>query len=524
MPINCFIYTADKTLWVGTSRGALFRIRQNGDVKNINIPENYVVRCLMEDDKHNIWAGSEKGLFVYTAEGKLMKQVTKESGLRNDFIYALLRVDSNSVFASTNLGLSLISNDGSIKNYTKELGLQENEFNTQSATKSPSGKLFFGGVKGITAFYPWELSKTTDNAIIHVAQLVVNDSLYNSSAGMWEGDSIHLKYNQNRLQFNVAAIGLFNPDGYIYHYRMRGAEEVWQTLNELIPLRYTLAPREYTFEINCSPLLSPNRIFTKKITVIIDPPWWQTWWFRLIAFAVLVASIPVIIFQYNRKQYQEKIQLLQLQNEIQNERERISKELHDNIGTQLSYISSNVDWILEAPVPLKKEEETKRLSVVNSTAKEMIADLRETIWAIKKEAIQLDELADRLKQFIQSQRILRPGIEIFFLEEIENNVRFSPTEALNIFRICQEAIVNSIKHSGAKKLSVIIQSGKSQNFQVVIEDDGKGFLTNAQFNGHYGLENMRSRAQELAPGSILFLLKNKEQKSASANNLIDDDL
>ena len=506
-PLNCFLYTSDKTLWLGSVRGLFYRIRENGEVKTISIPENYVVRCIMEDVYHNIWAGTEKGLFIFQPKGKLIRQITNENGLRNDFMYALLAVDSNSAFASTNLGLAYISKDGEVKNYTKELGLQENEFNTQSAVRSPTGRLFFGGVNGITTFYPKALSKTSDTAIIHIARLVVNDSLFNSSAGIWEGDTINLHYYQNRLQFGVTAIGLLNPEEYVYHYRLKNFEEVWQTAHGPTTLRYTLESGRYLLQITCSPLLSPNSIFSKEILIIINPPWWQKWWFKIIVFVFSVSAIALIVLRYNQRTYHEKIRALQLQNEIQNERERISKELHDNIGTQLSYISSNVDWVLESPIPLSRDEETKRLSAVNKTAKEMISDLRETIWAIKKESIHLEELADKLKLFIQSQRILKPTLEINIFEHLENNIRFSPTEALNIFRICQEAIVNSIMHSCATKLNVDIMSSTNQNFSFTVQDNGKGFHQNKQYDGHYGLENMRARASEL--GAVIDIVSNE---------------
>jgi signal transduction histidine kinase len=149
-------------------------------------------------------------------------------------------------------------------------------------------------------------------------------------------------------------------------------------------------------------------------------------------------------------------------------------------------------------VLLSREEKTKRLSALNNTAKEMISDLRETIWAIKKESIQMDELADKLKLFIQLQRILKPEMEINISENIQNNIHFSPTEALNVFRICQEAIVNCVKHANASKLYLFIQSGAKENFSITIEDNGNGFLPDRRYEDHYGLENMRHRAHELS--------------------------
>lgn len=497
-PITCFINTLDNTLWTGTGSGVVFKIDAKGSLQIINIPENYVVRSIAEDGGHNVWVGTEKGLFIYSASGKLIRRVTRENGLLNDFIYALLPDDTNkNFFVSTNLGLSFISKDGEVKNYTKELGLQENEFNTQSCAKSVTGKLFFGGINGITAFYPSALSGINDTPVINITRLVVNDSLYNSSAGAWKGDSLRLAYYQNHLQFDVAATGLLNPNEYVYQYRLKSFEESWQTTHQPTGIRYTLNPGQYLLQINCSPILSSNQLFSKTIVIIIEVPWWQTWWFHILAFVLLAAFITLIALRYNQQKYQQKIRSLQLQSGIQNERERISKELHDNIGTQLSYISSNIDWMLEAPVSLSREEEVKRLSTVNSTTKEMISDLRETIWAIKKESIQLDELADKLKLFIQSQRLLNSNVETSIGENIKINIRFSPIEALNIFRICQEAIVNSFRHAKASKLNVDIESGGESNFSVTVEDDGKGFLQNKEYHGHYGLENMRSRAEEL---------------------------
>ncbi len=503
-PVTSFVYTSDKTLWVGTESGVLFRLDAKGVLKTVNIPENYFVRCMVEDATHNVWVGTDKGLFIYSSSGALLSRIAKETGLLNDFIYALLPADNNNnFFASTNLGLSFIPREGQVRNFTKELGLQENEFNTQSCAKISTGKLYFGGINGMTAFYPADLSGVNDTPFINITRLVVNDSLYQLSTGAWRKGSIRLSYYQNHLQFDIAAIGLLSPDEYVYQYRLKGFEDLWQSTHLPTGIRYTLQPGTYLLEIRCSPILSTNTLFTKNILIVIDVPWWQTWWFRSLAFVLLVAVIAFVVLTYNQRKYQEKISALQLQSEIQNERERISKELHDNIGTQLSYISSNVGWMLEAPVSMSREEETIRLSAVNSTAKEMISDLRETIWAIKKESIHLDELADKLKLFIQSRNVLHTQLEIIILENIQDNIRFSPTEALNIFRICQEAVVNCIRHAKASKLLVNIESGTKNNFSISIEDNGKGFLQHKEYHGHYGLDNMRSRSNELEANLLI---------------------
>ena len=502
--LSCFIYSSDKTLWVGTRSGVVLRIDAKGVLQTINIPESYVMRCMAEDGMHHIWVGTERGLFIYDALGKLVRHLTRESGLLSDFIYALLPADSNNdFFASTSFGLSFISIDGKIKNYTRELGLQENEFNTQSCAMSPTGKLYFGGINGITAFYPAALSVVNDSALINITRLIVNDSLYNSFGSAWKGNSIRLAYNQNHLQFDMAVTGLLNPNEYLYKYRLKGFEESWQATHQPTGIHYTLQPGNYLLEINCSPILFSSNPIYKKIMIIVDPPWWKTWWFIIASIFISALIIFGISYYITWQKYQMKLRKMEMKQQLINERERISRELHDNIGSQLSYISSNIDWLVEAPESFSKEEESKRLSIVNDTAKNLVTDLRETIWAMKKESIMLDELADKMKFFLQSQCILQPQMEMSITENIHKKYSFSPTEALNIFRICQEAIVNCIRHSHAEKIFFSIQSGIEEDFLFIIEDNGKGFIRQKQYNDHYGLENMMHRAAE--SGAKLFI-------------------
>jgi len=503
--VSCFIYASNKSLWVSTVSGVILKLDAPGSLKKIYIPENYVVRCMAEDGTHNIWVGTERGVFIYNASGELIKHVNRESGLLSDFIYALQPADSssNNFFASTNFGLSFISKEGKIKNYTRELGLQENEFNTQSSAISPAGKLFFGGINGITAFDPAALSDVGDSSLINITHLVVNDSLYSLYGSEWKGDSIRLAYNQNHIQFDIAATGLLDPDEYLYKYRMNGFEKSWQSTHQATGIRYTLEPGTYVLEINCSPELFSKTVFKKKLIIIIYPPFWKTWWFIFVSILAAAMVIFGVCYYIVLQRFQMKSRRLEIKQQLVNERERISRELHDNIGSQLSYISNNIDWLAETQGSFSKEEETKRLAIVNDTAKNLVSDLRETIWAMKKESIMLDELADKLKSFLQSQCILRPQMDVVITENIRKSYSFSPTEALNIFRTCQEAIVNSIRHSQAEKICFTIQSDPEEDFSFIIEDNGKGFVQQKNYKDHYGLENMMHRAEE--SGATLFI-------------------
>ena len=186
----------------------------------------------------------------------------------------------------------------------------------------------------------------------------------------------------------------------------------------------------------------------------------------------------------------------EMHKKLAGQRERISKELHDNVGSQLTYIRGNIDWLIDSKDFLSREEEMKKLAVVSETSKTIMNDLRETIWVIKKENIRLDELSDRLKSYLQKQVSFYPGVEIEIIEDIRKNYDFPPTELLNMYRICQEAITNIIKHAHASKIMLEIRSDKERNYFFAISDNGRGFETPPQADGHYGLLNMMQRAGE----------------------------
>jgi hypothetical protein len=363
----------------------ILRLDHQGVIHRIAIPENYT-RTMAEDGQQDIWVGSESGIFVYDGTGKLLHHFSRQSGLLNDIIYALLPADSSrsSFFASTSLGLSLISERGSVRNYTRELGLQENEFNTLSCARSAKGRLFFGGINGITAFYPAELSIPRDSPQIAVVRFAVNDSAYNAFGGSWQGDTIRLPYDRDHLQFDLAATGLLNPNEYLYKYRLQGFDRTWQNTTQPTGIRYILQPGTYWLDIACSPVLYSTHSLYKRIMIVISPPWWRTWWFILLFVSITVLVIFGISYAILRQRYLWKLRKLAIDQHLVTERERISRELHDNIGTQLSYISNSIDWLVEAPHPFNKEEERNRLVAVNDTARNLVVDLRETIWAMKK--------------------------------------------------------------------------------------------------------------------------------------------
>ncbi len=225
-----------------------------------------------------------------------------------------------------------------------------------------------------------------------------------------------------------------------------------------------------------------------------------------IGLALLSLVVARIIFvQYNRKQ-QLQLQLIHAEEQHQlnqaiaaakeAERKRIAADLHDNIGARLSYISSNINFVLDAPQKMSETDEKHFLGMVNDTAKTAIIDLRETIWALNKDSVTFLEFADKLKMYLNHHLNNQQVVQLHINENITGNMRLSSAEAIHIFRIMQEAAGNSVKHAAASSLQLSINATE-KNYALRLGDNGKGFDINATYNNHYGLENMQKRAAEI---------------------------
>jgi two-component system NarL family sensor kinase len=224
-------------------------------------------------------------------------------------------------------------------------------------------------------------------------------------------------------------------------------------------------------------------------------------------FSLLGVIIVWLVFKEIRRKQKQKMQQLQDQEKIlalkavadaeESERKRIAADLHDNLGAQLSSIRRNVNFIMEQPEGFSAEDEKKYLGYVNDTAQNAMIDLRETIWVLNKDEVEIQEFGDKLKSYLRQQLLGREMIGWDFHEELVETWKLSSGEVMHLFRIVQELISNIIKHSGASQINIKFYSGGPHSYQLEITDNGKGFNVNNKYEGHYGLENIQQRAMDI---------------------------
>ncbi len=187
---------------------------------------------------------------------------------------------------------------------------------------------------------------------------------------------------------------------------------------------------------------------------------------------------------------------IETQNKLQEQRLRISRDLHDNIGSQLTFIISSLDN-LKFGFPKMEQKLSEKLSGIGAFTTQTIYELRDTIWAMNKTDISFEDLQSRITNFIDQAKVAASGIQFQFQygKEINPQYTFSSVAGINIYRVIQEAVNNAIKYASPQTVKVVIEEVENA-FQIVIQDDGKGFNEKEVAMGN-GLHNMQKRAREL---------------------------
>jgi signal transduction histidine kinase len=460
--------------------------------KTISLNNTGGIKCFAKDKDNNMFIGCNKGLIKIDSTGKQLWKVEKKDGLPDDCIYAIAIDESENIWCSTNKGIFKLDNNKKIVVIRKEDGLQENEFNTNMVFKTNSGELFFAGVNGVSSFYPSQINAAQEKLQILTTAIKINGEDFYKDTAVWNLQNISLPYDKNNISINFTAIGGGNPDQYVYQYKMEGVDAAWTIDNQNGFARYNLQPGKHVFKMYASKSFNKDAIPLKEIAITITEPFWKTAWFFILLSLFVLGTIAYNINLYNRRKYTKQLNEIKEQQKIQAERERISKELHDNIGVQANAILYNTSMLNHRAI-----DNEKTINNLQETAKEMLLNLRETLWAMKTTDVQAMDLWLRIINFTKQMSRHYTNINFTIEGEVPKNVIITSTKALNIVLVLQETVNNAVKHAAANTITTT-SSFAHNTWTIEIRDNGQGFnLEEAKHKtDSYGLQNMRERAIE----------------------------
>ena len=458
-------------------------------------------------DGASLWVASPVGLFRFDPEtGKFTRHYTEKDGLANNAVVGVLGDAQGNVWVSTIKGLSRFDPRTEIfRNYDVFDGLQGNEFSLRARAKAPDGRLFFGGINGLSAFYP---DKLVDNPIPPPVVLTEFE-LFNKPARIGAKDSplrqsinvasnMTLRYDQSVFRFQFAALDFTAPQKNRYAYKLDGFDQDWQYTDATRRFAtYThLDHGDYTFRVKAS---NNDGVWNEQgvsLHIRILPPWWNTWWFR----ALCAAIFPALLWaahQFRVRQLHREFALT-LEARV-GERTSIARELHDTLLQSFHGLLPRFQVVSQL-LPERPVEAKEQLDGTIARAAKAIAEGRDAVQGLRASTVQANDLALALNT-IGEELATDPanhGTSAFRVT-VEGEARNLHSLVRDeIYRIAAEALRNAFRHAQARQVEVEIRYDHQQ-FRLRVRDDGKGIdtvvLSGQGPRGHYGLPGMRERAK-----------------------------
>ena len=484
-------------LWIGTYGGLnKFDKKQEEFIRYVNkVGDNRSISndrifSIYESSDLELWIGTYQGLNRYIKDENAFERITVEEGLFDNAIYSILEDDNANLWLRTNKGISKFNPETNIiKNYGKSDGLDGIESNGTLSLRNKDGRMFFGSLKGFYSFNP---SSIVDNAKVpkvFFTQLKILDETVNIGENNYleqtlnDIDELVLSYKDKAFSIEFSSSDYAIPSKNKYAYMLEGFRDTWTfvSANNRMASFTNLTPGNYTLHIKASNNDGIWNEVGRSLNIIITPPYWETWWFRIVV-VLFILFIIFIIYEYR----------LQRLVEIERTRARIARNLHDDVGGTLASIQYFVEGVRKSN---NRENIDKFLNLIMESSNDAQEKIRDIIWTVNPKEDGLSKFFIKFKRhasdLFDSHNI---NYEIDF-PKIEADRKIGMEKRQHLWCICKETVTNVIKHSQCENVNISF-SLDGNEIIYIITDDGIGFDKNYTPPGN-GLTNILFRAEKL---------------------------
>lgn len=500
---------ASGVLWLATASRGLHRFDPragtftvfDAELRAAHPPGHNRVNSVHVDRAGTVWAATFRGLGKLDPRNATFTSYAARSGLPADTVLGILEEDDGRLWVSTPNGLSRFDPRAeTFTNYHASDGLLTDRFaNPVVAANSPSGEMFFGSQKGLVAFFPGQVVEHQRVLPVFLTDFrLFGEPVLPGSAPLkqpiWTTASLALE-SRSIVSFDFAALNYVDPVRTRYRYQLEGLETKWnETDSARRSATYTTLPTgDYTFRVQARGARGDWN--ERALKLHIPPPWYATWYVRLLAGALLLTALWLT--------YRLRVRQLQRRFEIAlyarlGERSRIARELHD---TLLQTYQASLLWFRSAinVLPERPLEAKQRLELALDRAEAAIVEGRDAVQGLRASTVEVNDLAEAIAAIGASLTKAHvaadaPDVSV----AVDGASRdLNPLLREEACRIASEALRNSFHHADARHITVTLHYGVRQ-FRLTIVDDGKGIgaatIEGQQPGSHFGLPGMRERA------------------------------
>jgi len=529
---TCYIIEKDRfgQLWVGTYDGLSKIIREGLSVRF----ENYrniigdstslthnTIPDLHLDAGGRFWVGTRMGLHLVVQNSAIdsvhFRHFGISDGFRNEVIQFIDEDARGNLWIGTNDGLvqfdpeaALRGGKGVIAVFDKDDGMPSSSTVFRASHVDERGQVFIGTGGGLATFWPGRFPENdvapsivlTDLKLQNQTVKPTTDKNATLSSSITHSEELKLRYRQNMVEFQFAALDFHRPEKNRYAYRLVGFDDQWIDSGERNSATYTnLAPGDYTFEVKGTNNDGKWTTTPLSLKLKVLPPPWRTWW-ACVLYGLLIGGVIYTLFRwrlYNRTreiQQQARLEATRLE-ERELLRRKNAADFHDELGHRLTKISLLLE-LADRHAAEPSNGIKGYLEKIRQHSTSLSEGVRDLIWGLDPEKdnlyqtlLRLQEFGDRLFEY-SPIRFRTEGIDPRLADidlplEVKKQVLFMFKEAMN----------NTLKHAEAQ-IATLSFHRIEEKFFFTFWDDGIG-IKREEENGRvgYGLGNMAMRARKI---------------------------
>lgn len=520
-PVTALLQQDDGTLLVGTYGKGLLRVRdgmaavQTNQLGSLGL----FILTLHQDAGGTLWIGTE-GDGLNWLEGDHVTKLTTKNGLTSDTVVQILEDNSGALWLGSYRGILRIAkrelHDFASKqiafvhplilNRSDGMATEQCLLGFNSGLRTRAGLLHLATAKGIVVVDPKQHLAEASPPAVQFEEMVV-DGLSQSSkvqsatlnptnAKTRSEPELSIPPDNRRVEFRYTGLSLSAPESVRFRYQLEGLDERWIEAGlERVATYSTLPAGTYRFNVTAC---NNSGIWNEQVAslgFVVLPFFWQTWWFRTAILAALVVSVVAIVRYVSFRRLRLQLQLLEQETAVQQDRARIAKDLHDDLGANLSQIAMLSEL---AQSDFEKPAQARgHIDQIFRTARTVTRSLDEIVWAVSPRNDSLDRFVAHLCTYAP-EYLRAAGISCRLDMPMELPTTPLPANVRHhLYLAFKEALHNVVKHAGATEVWLRLKLTERE-LSLVIEDNGRGFQSgNRASSGEDGLANLRQRMIEI---------------------------
>jgi ligand-binding sensor domain-containing protein/signal transduction histidine kinase len=485
------------------------------------------VRTLHTDGEGRLWIGMNGGLSLMK-NGRIAA-ITTRQGLWDDIISQILEDDQGRLWFGCNRGIFCVSKeelervaDGHSAMltpvvYGRAEGMESLECSGgfyPAGLKTRDGRLWFSTVKGVVIVDPKNIPVNAVAPAVVIDELQVNGTLVaadvnnpapenpestvrvlESKANLLRTSVVKIGPGARRVEFRYSALSFTAPEKVRFRYRLDGLDSDWVDAGGRRVAEYPyLAPGEYRFRV----IACNEDLFWSEheagLALKCRAAWWQTGWFRFLMALLILGGSGWTVKLLATRRLRLRLAVIRREHALEQERTRIARDIHDELGTLLtgiSLLSDRSQTHRDQP-----EQVADHLQTISQRARSAVQAVDGIVWAINPQNDRFDHLANYLVQFAGDffgLTSIRCRLDV---PEDVPHIPLGSQQRHHILLAVKEACNNVARHSGASEVWVRLKADAS-DLCILIEDNGRGFVVGTGAEGSDGLRNMRQRMAEV---------------------------